>query len=99
MQIHNIKSQNPCQAFFSLLRLEPDSALYTSRTANFHILHRGNLFYLESNTPGLSLNIGLDPKGEDTEALGFKTNQGFYSYPNPAFEDRLFLSERDRGKK
>ena len=26
--------------------------------------------------------------------LGFKTNQGFYSYPNPAYTDQKFLSNR-----
>jgi len=35
----------------------------------------------------------------DKGHLGFKTNQGLYSYPNPAFQDQMFLSERDRGKK
>jgi 3-hydroxybutyryl-CoA dehydrogenase len=35
----------------------------------------------------------------DKGQLGFKTNQGFYSYPNPAYTDQKFLSETDRGKK
>lgn len=35
----------------------------------------------------------------DKGRLGFKTNQGFYSYPNPAYTGEKFLSERDRGKK
>jgi 3-hydroxybutyryl-CoA dehydrogenase len=35
----------------------------------------------------------------DKGQLGFKTNQGFYSYPNPAYTDQNFLSETDRGKK
>ena len=34
----------------------------------------------------------------DRGHLGFKTNQGFYSYPNPAYTDPEFLSETDRGK-
>ena len=35
----------------------------------------------------------------DKGQLGFKTNQGFYSYPNPAYTDQKFLSETDREKK
>ena len=35
----------------------------------------------------------------DKGQLGFKTNQGFYSYPNPAYTDQKFLSETDRGQK
>jgi len=35
----------------------------------------------------------------DKGHLGFKTNQGFYSYPNPAYTDQEFLSETDKGKK
>jgi 3-hydroxybutyryl-CoA dehydrogenase len=35
----------------------------------------------------------------DKGQLGFKTNQGFYSYPNPAYTDQKFLSETDKGKK
>jgi 3-hydroxybutyryl-CoA dehydrogenase len=35
----------------------------------------------------------------DKGHLGFKTNQGFYSYPNPAYTDQKFLSETDKGKK
>jgi 3-hydroxybutyryl-CoA dehydrogenase len=35
----------------------------------------------------------------DKGHLGFKTNQGFYSYPNPAYTDQNFLSETDREKK
>ena len=35
----------------------------------------------------------------DKGQLGFKTNQGFYSYPNPAYTDQEFLSETDKGKK
>jgi len=35
----------------------------------------------------------------DKGHLGFKANQGFYSYPNPAYANPNFLSEKDRGKK
>jgi 3-hydroxybutyryl-CoA dehydrogenase len=35
----------------------------------------------------------------DKGHLGFKTNQGFYSYPNPAYTDQEFLSETDKGQK
>jgi 3-hydroxybutyryl-CoA dehydrogenase len=35
----------------------------------------------------------------DKGHLGFKTNRGFYSYPNPAYTDEKFLLETDRGKK
>ncbi len=35
----------------------------------------------------------------DKGHLGFKTNQGFYTYPNPAYMDEKFLLEADRGKK
>jgi 3-hydroxybutyryl-CoA dehydrogenase len=35
----------------------------------------------------------------DKGHLGFKANQGFYSYPNPAYADPNFLSEQDRGKR
>ena len=31
----------------------------------------------------------------DRGHLGFKTNQGFYSYPNPAYKHRSFLSGRE----
>jgi len=34
----------------------------------------------------------------DKGHLGFKTNQGFYSYPNPAYTDEKFLSAPDRRK-
>jgi len=34
----------------------------------------------------------------DKGHLGFKTNQGFYSYPNPAYTDQMFLSDTDRRK-
>jgi 3-hydroxyacyl-CoA dehydrogenase len=29
----------------------------------------------------------------DSGHLGFKTNQGFYSYPNPEYTDQKFFSE------
>jgi len=32
----------------------------------------------------------------DKGHLGFKTNQGFYSYPNPVYTDQMFLSDTDR---
>jgi 3-hydroxybutyryl-CoA dehydrogenase len=35
----------------------------------------------------------------DRGHLGFKTNQGFYSYPNPAYTEKNFLSEADRPRK
>jgi 3-hydroxybutyryl-CoA dehydrogenase len=35
----------------------------------------------------------------DKGHLGFKTNQGFYSYPSPAYAEPNFLSEQDRGKR
>jgi 3-hydroxybutyryl-CoA dehydrogenase len=35
----------------------------------------------------------------DKGHLGFKTNQGFYSYPNPAYTAETFLSEEDRRNK
>jgi 3-hydroxybutyryl-CoA dehydrogenase len=35
----------------------------------------------------------------DKGHLGFKTNQGFYSYPNPAYTDEEFLSGREPLKK
>ena len=35
----------------------------------------------------------------DKGHLGFKTNQGFYSYPNPAYEGVKFLSGRETEKK
>jgi 3-hydroxybutyryl-CoA dehydrogenase len=35
----------------------------------------------------------------DKGQLGFKTNQGFYSYPNPAYEAENFLSVRETEKK
>jgi 3-hydroxybutyryl-CoA dehydrogenase len=35
----------------------------------------------------------------DKGHLGFKTNQGFYSYPNPAYMEKTFLSEADRPRK
>ncbi|MBS1238151.1 MAG: putative 3-hydroxyacyl-CoA dehydrogenase, partial [Deltaproteobacteria bacterium] len=31
--------------------------------------------------------------------LGFKTNQGFYSYPNPAYTQQDFLSGAEKEKK
>jgi 3-hydroxybutyryl-CoA dehydrogenase len=31
----------------------------------------------------------------DRGHLGFKTKQGFYSYPNPAYTEREFLSEKE----
>ena len=34
----------------------------------------------------------------DKGHLGFKTNQGFYSYPNPAYTDEEFLSGREPSK-
>jgi 3-hydroxybutyryl-CoA dehydrogenase len=34
----------------------------------------------------------------DKGHLGFKTDQGFYSYPNPAYADQKFLSDGDAGK-
>jgi 3-hydroxybutyryl-CoA dehydrogenase len=33
----------------------------------------------------------------DKEHMGFKTGQGFYSYPNPAYKDRKFLPEAKAG--
>jgi 3-hydroxybutyryl-CoA dehydrogenase len=35
----------------------------------------------------------------DKGHLGFKTNQGFYSYPNPAYTDPKFLSQKEPAKK
>jgi len=35
----------------------------------------------------------------DRGQVGFKTNQGFYSYPNPAYADPDFISEQDGKKK
>jgi 3-hydroxybutyryl-CoA dehydrogenase len=35
----------------------------------------------------------------DKGHLGFKANQGFYSYPNPAYTEPDFLSEQDREKR
>jgi len=35
----------------------------------------------------------------DKGHMGFKTNKGFYSYPNPAYAEPNFLSEKDKGKK
>ena len=35
----------------------------------------------------------------DKGHLGFKTGQGFYSYPNPAYKKRKFLSVATEGKK
>jgi 3-hydroxybutyryl-CoA dehydrogenase len=35
----------------------------------------------------------------DKGHLGFKANQGFYSYPNPDYANPDFLSEEDRGKR
>jgi 3-hydroxybutyryl-CoA dehydrogenase len=35
----------------------------------------------------------------DKGHLGFKTNQGFYSYPNPSYTDSNFLSDEGTGKK
>lgn len=35
----------------------------------------------------------------DKGHLGFKTNQGFYSYPNPAYTGQEFLSGKDTGKR
>jgi len=35
----------------------------------------------------------------DKGHVGFKADQGFYSYPNPAYANPNFLSEKDRGKK
>jgi len=35
----------------------------------------------------------------DKGHLGFKTNQGFYSYPNPAYAQQAFLSEAGKEKK
>jgi 3-hydroxybutyryl-CoA dehydrogenase len=34
----------------------------------------------------------------DVGHLGFKTNQGFYSYPNPAYTQQDFLSDSGKGK-
>jgi 3-hydroxybutyryl-CoA dehydrogenase len=35
----------------------------------------------------------------DKGHLGFKTNRGFYSYPNPVYTDPKFLSRKDARKK
>jgi 3-hydroxybutyryl-CoA dehydrogenase len=38
------------------------------------------------------INAGFLKQYVDKGHLGFKTNQGFYSYPNPAYKDGEFLS-------
>ena len=35
----------------------------------------------------------------DMGLLGDKTNQGFYSYPDPAYANPKFLSEKEPAKK
>jgi 3-hydroxybutyryl-CoA dehydrogenase len=53
----------------------------------------------KTGDPQAQANADFLKQYVDKGHLGFKTNRGFYSYPNPAFEDRLFLSERDRRNK
>jgi 3-hydroxybutyryl-CoA dehydrogenase len=44
-------------------------------------------------------NAGFLKQYVDKGYLGFKTNQGFYSYPDPAYAEPKFLSQKEPAKK
>ncbi|MBN1104775.1 MAG: 3-hydroxyacyl-CoA dehydrogenase [Deltaproteobacteria bacterium] len=48
----------------------------------------------KTGDPQAQANAGFLKQYVDRGHLGFKTNQGFYSYPNPAYTDPEFLSQK-----
>jgi 3-hydroxybutyryl-CoA dehydrogenase len=53
----------------------------------------------KTGDPQAQANAGFLKLYVDRGHLGFKTNQGFYSYPNPAYTEEDFLSGAGREKK
>jgi 3-hydroxybutyryl-CoA dehydrogenase len=53
----------------------------------------------KTGDPQAQANADFLKQYVDRGHLGFKTNQGFYSYPNPAYTDPEFLSQKHRATK